>query len=116
MKIVEGTAVQLIYFMEPVHYLLGKRLHSLWFGVEAQLRWSLMQLARTDQNLILLQPTYQMMRGICAFAMFPFPSPVVCANAGTDGDHSRAGSFFLALRKDLYEHRGLQSGWGGQCF
>ena len=41
------------------------------------------------------------------FAMFPFPSPVVRANAGTDGDHSSVGSLFLALRKDLYEHRGL---------
>ena len=112
MNLVEGTVVQLIYFMEPVHYLLGKRLHSLRFGVEAQLRWLLMQLTRTDQNLILLQLPYQMIRGICAFAMFPFPSPVVRANAGTNRDHSRAGSFFLALRKDFYEHRGLQSGWG----
>ena len=47
------------------------------------------------------------------FAMFPCPSSAVCSNAGTDGDHSHAGSFFLALHKDLYEHRGLQSGWGG---
>ena len=49
------------------------------------------------------------------FCNFFLSFSVVCSNAGTDGDHSRAGSFFLALRKDLFEHRGLRSGWGGQC-
>ena len=75
-----------------------------------------MQSARIDQDLILLHPPYQMAHGICAFAVFPFPSPVVPENAGTDRDHSRAGSSFLVLRKDLFEHCGLETGWGGQCF
>ena len=57
--------------------------------------------------LSLLRRPYHIIHGPCACAMFPFLSPVVRADAGIDGDHSREGSFVLASRKDSIVYREL---------